>query len=176
MSRKQELAAISGIGLAGAANRAAGAQSLFLRMLRHLTLNYPLLPPFWGGTWLIALRTAGFQKILGVFLRGLIPLAEAIAGWLRIFNFSAPGRLLHVVKCLRIRLAVSLAPQRQPHGISRPGGRPRLSPERVAQALARLHTVLAGGPRRNPDGLLRPLHANRPTSARQATRATLPNV
>jgi len=37
------------------------------------------------------------------------------------------GRLLQVVKWVRIRLAVSLAPQPQPQGICRPGGRPRLA-------------------------------------------------
>jgi hypothetical protein len=42
---------------------------------------------------------------------------------------DAPRSLLQVVKCLRIRLAVSLAPQRQPHGMSRPAGRPRLAVE-----------------------------------------------
>jgi hypothetical protein len=40
------------------------------------------------------------------------------------------GRLQHLVKCPRIWLAVSLAPQRQPQCIRRPGGRPRFAFER----------------------------------------------
>jgi hypothetical protein len=41
--------------------------------------------------------------------------------------FKTHGRLAQLAKCDRMPLAVSLDPQRQPHGIRRPGGRPRLA-------------------------------------------------
>src|SRR6266700_2469250 len=44
---------------------------------------------------------------------------QAVAG-------SAFGRFGHLLKCVRIWLAVSLVPQCHPQGIRRPGGRPRL--------------------------------------------------
>ncbi len=50
------------------------------------------------------------------------------------------GRLEHLVKCVSIWLAVSPAPQRQPQGICRPGGRSRLA--------SRLPAVHSGPPAR----------------------------
>jgi hypothetical protein len=44
-----------------------------------------------------------------------------------IFGLRTHGRLEHLVKCILIWLAVTLEPHRQPQGIRRPGGRPRLA-------------------------------------------------
>ena len=85
----------------------------------------------------IAFIASGFSNF-APGLRGLLDRNLGRLGFRRIpqplamrptrFYPRSFGRLEHLVKCVRIWLAVSSAPQGQPHGIRRPGGRPASPP------------------------------------------------